>query len=179
LSTGVWRVLPDAGVVLNRGNAVAAGGTVVVVGSYLDPGGVAIDGVRALHYDPTADTWQVLDDPHLSPQATWAVGSSGADFAWDYAVTAEALRAGGDRWTTAGEPPMSFSECYPTGAATAGFALFSFCAQAGLLDTDGQRWWPAAPPAPFVAPPLALDDGRFLAWTEAGAFTLAPADANK
>jgi hypothetical protein len=177
LSTGAWRVLPDAGAVLNQGNGVAAGGSIVVVGSYLDPSNAAVDDTRALRYDPTADAWQALDDPHLSPQATWAVRSNEAIFAWDYEVVTKALVAGADRWTTAGQPAMSFSECYPTGAATAVFALFAFCEQGGLLETDGRRWWPATPPAPFVGPPLALDDGRFLAWTEAGLFTLDPSDA--
>lgn len=172
LRTGRWVDLPAPPSFFNQGNGVWTGEHLVVVGSYLDSDNRARRGTGALSYDPAADGWVELPDPPLSPQATWITRVNDVVVGWDYQLAVQRLRPDEETWVPVVKPPMRFSECYPGGVESMSGSLFAFCDQAALIGGKDLAWRSATPPATLIGLPLALPDGRLLAWTEVGPFTL-------
>ncbi|MDP9402138.1 MAG: hypothetical protein M3P85_02135 [Actinomycetota bacterium] len=172
LRTGRWVDLPSPPSFFNQGNGVWTGEHLVVVGSYLDSDNRARRGTGALIYDPAADGWVELPDPPLSPQATWITRVNDVVVGWDYQLAVQRLRPDEETWVPVVKPPMRFSECYPGGVESMSGSLFAFCDQAALIGGKDLAWRSATPPATLIGLPLALPDGRLLAWTEVGPFTL-------
>jgi hypothetical protein len=154
--TDTWRTLAPAPLTLNLTSAAWTGEVIVIVGSRLDGNNWPVDedghlierhtGARAMAYDPESDTWTVLPDPDLSPQATFVVADDERVVAWDYLLQARRFDPSRSAWFPLADVPLEVTECYPSGSVHEGRVLATFCDNAALLDTGGAQWTRLEPP---------------------------------
>ena len=136
-----WRRIREAPFALNEASAVWTGQEVVVVGALLDAfNASASEHARALAYRPESNTWRVVPDPPLSPQAVSAAWTGREVVSWDYVLDAAAYRPGDDGWRRLPRLPLDEMEAWPQ-SAVVGSALFGwYSGQAAALDLRTETW---------------------------------------
>lgn len=136
-----WRLLAPAPIEINLGTAVWTGERMIVYGSLLDNRNVSDAGrsVGAV-YDPASDSWIVMSESRLSPQATTLDWTGTKALVWDYQLDAALYDPRTDAWEPVDDVPLDESECYPSSAAAQGFVLAWYCGQAALFDTSTGSW---------------------------------------
>lgn len=141
-TTDSWRTIADAPLGFSRGNAtLVAPDTLIVLGAA--QGGESTLGAtaQAMQYDASTDTWTVLPEPDLSPNATWIVWTGDEVIAWDYLLEARSYTPGDAAWTALPDLPLEGRECYPGGGwdATVG-VLVTYCDQVALFNVTSRQW---------------------------------------
>jgi N-acetylneuraminic acid mutarotase len=161
-----WRVIASAPMALNQANAVWTGDEVIVYGSGLSGRNIAAERwARGMAYDPAADSWRLLPEYQISPQASWADWTGTEMLVWDYETNSALYDPATNTWRQPNPMPMHFSECYPRSDATDEVVFASFCGQTAQFDIAQDRWEDVAP-GPIGEPttpqqgavPLAADD---------------------
>jgi hypothetical protein len=138
---------------------------VIVYGSELNNRNIASTRwAQGMAYDPESDSWRVLPEHHISPQATWANWTGTEMLVWDYETNSALYEPAGDAWREPNPMPIEFSECYPYSVATAEIVYASFCGQVAQFDIGDDRWeevplGPIEPAAPTESHlPIATSD---------------------
>jgi hypothetical protein len=143
-----WRELPAAPFALNLAEAVWTGEEVIVFGALLDGRNYsASPHAKGLAYDPEGDSWRVMKDYPLSPQASSVTWTGKDVLAWDYELAAGAYDPAKDSWRRIARPPLRFSECYPHSALLVETVLAWFCGEGASFDIAAGKWHriPSAP----------------------------------
>jgi hypothetical protein len=141
-ATDTWRMIADAPFGLSHGNAVLVDpNTLIVLGAAQGAGSPIGASAQAMEYDASNDTWTVLPEPDLSPNATWMVWTGDEVIAWDYLLKARSFSPGSATWGTLPDLPLEGRECYPGGGwdATVG-VLVTYCDQVALFDVTTRQW---------------------------------------
>lgn len=141
-ATDTWRTIADAPIGLSRGNGVlVAPDTLIVLGAAQGADSTPADSAQAMQYDASSDTWTVLPEPDLSPNATWMVWTGDQVIAWDYLLKARSYVPGAATWGTLPDLPLEGRECYPGGGWDAKVGvLVTYCDQVALLDVTTRQW---------------------------------------
>lgn len=140
-TTDSWRRIADAPFGIARGTAVQTSpGTLVVLGS---PQGPEVNArqAQALQYDIESDSWTLLPEPDLSPNATWMVWTGTEVIAWDYLLEARSWTPGAASWEPLPDLPLDGRECYPGGGFSPEVGvLVTYCDQVAVLDPNDREW---------------------------------------
>jgi hypothetical protein len=126
---------------VNQASAVWTGTEVILYGAQLNERNVAATTwARGLAYDPAADTWRVLPQHHISPQASWANWTGREMLVWDYETNSALYNPATDSWREPSAMPMEFSECYPYSVRTTTSVFAWFCGQMASFDIEADTW---------------------------------------
>lgn len=166
-ASDTWRRIRDAPFALNEASAAWTGEEIVVVGALLDGfNDSASEHARALAYRPETDTWRVLPDTPLSPQAVSAAWTGSDVVAWDYVLDAAAYEPGDDAWRRLPRLPLDEMEAQPESAVVARALFAWYSGQAAVLDMRTETW------TRLPVPPAAR--GALLVPAEGAVLLLAP-----
>ena len=136
-----WRTIAQAPLALNEASAVWTGREMLIYGALLDHNNSSDTRyARGLAYEPAADSWRLLPDFPLSPQASTAVWSGQHLLVWDYEFNAGTYDPVTDRWRELPGPPFRFYECYPASTALPNATFAWSCGQAALFDVGSELW---------------------------------------
>ncbi len=159
-----WRRIGDAPIAMNQGQGIWTGDEMIVFGSSLDNRNVAdVPRAQGMAYDPVNDTWRLLPETDLSPQATSVVWSGHEMIAWDYGLSVDAYSPSTDTWQKLPDAPMESSECYPSGAMAREVMLAFYCGQAASWYPEAETWRHADPPRMVVGRPVSAANGVLMA----------------
>ena len=141
-----WRTIASAPFALNQANGVWTGREVIVFGSELNNGNISsTDLAQGMAYDPQMDSWRVLPEHGITPQASWANWMGTEMLVWDYDTTSALYDPASDSWREGDPMPIEFSECYPYSVRTTTSVFAWFCGQMASFDIDRDRWEPVDP----------------------------------
>jgi N-acetylneuraminic acid mutarotase len=137
-----WRTIASAPMALNQADAVWTGDEVLVYGTELDgrnrAGNPTAQGIA---YRPVDDTWRVLPERALSPQATSVAWTGSEMLAWDYETDSALYDPVTNSWRApANRMPFEFAECYPFSVRTSATVFAWFCGLMGSFDIATDRW---------------------------------------
>jgi hypothetical protein len=164
-ATDGWRPIADGPIDLTDATAVWTGTEMIVFGAELDGGNVsATETAIGAAYDPETDTWRLLPDSPLSPQASTASWTGTELIAWDYLLGAAAYDPARDAWRTLPAVPLAAAECWPASVPVDGAVFGEYCGQMVIYDTRGGSWR-------GVSGAASAGGGQDSAW-----FTAVPAD---
>jgi hypothetical protein len=140
--TDSWRSIAVAPFGLSRGNGVLVDpNTFIVLGAAQGSDPTRNTSAQAMQYDALNDTWTVLPEPDLHPNATWMVWTGQEVIAWDYLLKARSYRPGEAGWSILPELPLEGRECYPGGGWDASVGvLVTYCDQVALFDVTSRQW---------------------------------------
>jgi hypothetical protein len=168
---GTWRLLPRAPLGLNEAHGLWTGKELIVFGALLDDNNWSkTEHAQGMAYDPEADSWRVIKDYLLVPQATSVAWTGDEVLAWDYDLKAGAYDPASDAWRKIPDLPLRFSECYPESALVRAQIVAWFCGQGAIFDPSTSEWrrMPSAPDEIYGSPVAAGEVVLFAGAAEDG-----------
>jgi hypothetical protein len=130
-----WRSIADAPLELTDGTAVWTGEEMVVFGAALHGGNKAeSETAIGAAYDPDTDTWRLIPNSQLSPQASTVAWGGEEMIAWDYLNQSQTYDPVGDVWGPIEDVPLQDFECSPQSVAVAASIVGEYCGQTALYD---------------------------------------------
>lgn len=133
-----WRQLPSAPLELNLAEGIWTGEELLVFGARLNGNNWAeTKHAQGMAYDPEANTWRVIAEYPLSPQASSVLWTGKEVVAWDYELKAGAYDPASDTWRRLPDLPLRFYECYPQSARAGEVVVAWQCGQGAMLDSTG------------------------------------------
>jgi len=137
-AAGSWRQIADAPIELTDGTAVWTGKEMIVFGAALHGGNRAeSETAIAAAYDPAADSWRLLADSQLSPQASTAAWNGERMIAWDYLNRSQTYDPDRDEWGPVERVPLQDFECSPRSVSVSETVLGDYCGQTTIYGDDG------------------------------------------
>jgi N-acetylneuraminic acid mutarotase len=138
-----WRTIASAPLALNEASTVWTGTEMIVYGSELNGGNrSATRWPQGMAYDPEANSWRVIQEHRISPQASWANWTGTEMLVWDYETGSALYDPVSNSWREPNAIPMEFSECYPYSVRTATSIFAWFCGQMASFDIERDAWEP-------------------------------------
>lgn len=136
-----WRHISTAPMALNSVSAVWTGDEAVFFGADLDGDNVsATRRAQGMAYDPAGDSWRVLPEHRISPQASWANWTGSEMLVWDHETSSALYDPVTDSWREPNPMPIEFSECYPYSVRASDFVFAWFCGQMARFDIEADSW---------------------------------------
>lgn len=133
-----WRQIADAPLGLTDGTAVWTGREMIVFGAALHGGNQAESGTAiGAAYDPASDSWRLLADSQLSPQASTAAWNGEGMIAWDYLNQSQAYDPDRAEWGPVERVPLQSGECWPQIVSVSDSVLGEYCGQTTIY-SDGE-----------------------------------------
>jgi len=132
-----WRRIADAPLELTDGTAVWTGKEMIIFGAALHGGNQAeSETAIGAAYDPAADSWRLLPDSQLSPQASTAAWNGQRMIAWDYLNQSQSYDPERDEWSPVERVPLQDFECSPQSVSVSESVLGEYCGQT-TIHSDG------------------------------------------
>jgi hypothetical protein len=91
-------------------------------------------------YDPASDTWRLLPDSDIDPNANTASWLVDRLIAWDYSEHTSAYSPEADAWSRLAGPPVDACEDVPSSVTADGFVFGELCAELVVMLPGGDRW---------------------------------------
>lgn len=136
-----WRELPSAPFGLNQAEGIWTGNEMIVFGAKLDNNNRSdTRHARGLAYNPEKNSWRVISEHRLSPQASSIAWTGKEVLAWDYELAASAYDPARDLWRQVPRVPLRFCECYPRSARLRESIMAWFFGQGAVFDVATSTW---------------------------------------
>jgi hypothetical protein len=133
-----WRQIADAPLELTDGTAVWTGKEMIVFGAALH-GGNQAESATAIgaSYSPATDSWRLLANSQLSPQASTATWNGKRMIAWDYLNQSQTYDPDRDEWSPVERVPLQDFECSPQSVSVSESILGEYCGQTTIYGDGG------------------------------------------
>lgn len=133
-----WRQIADAPLKLTDGTAVWTGKEMIIFGAALHGSNRAeAETAIAAAYDPAVDSWRLLADSQLSPQASTAAWNGDRMIAWDYLNQSQTYDPDRDEWGPVERVPLQDFECSPQSVSVSESVLGEYCGQTTIHGDGG------------------------------------------
>ena len=142
-ATDEWRWTAPPPLVFTDATAVWSGTEVIVYGSELNDRNISANrSAQGMAYNPATDSWRVLPEREISPQASWANWTGTEMLVWDYETNSALYEPASESWREPNPMPIEFSECYPYSVRTTTSVFAWFCGQMASFDIESDSWEP-------------------------------------